>query len=180
MRHRTRPRNPFFANRLRLSRASFLVYTIRMNIQERNANSGMLSAEQGVSALIMILGITLVVTVLGVGMGLLSYWETMNSLSWQNTQAAYFAAQAGAYDAMDQIMFNKAYSTAGTVLPVASGTATIQVQNGTDETGASVPGITLVTSLGAVGNAQRKVQVKTAVDSQTGKITVIFWKEVSL
>lgn len=140
-----------------------------------------ISHQQGVSALIMILGITLVVSVLGIGMGLLSYLETMNASSWEHTQAAYFAAQAGAYDAMDQIMANKAYSSAGTVLAVGNnGSATVQVQNGTDETGASVPGITLVTSLGTVGSAQRKIQVKTAVDSQTGKISVIFWKEASL
>ncbi len=135
---------------------------------------------RGASALVMILGIALVVTVLGVGMALLSFFESTASFSWQNTQAAYFAAQAGANDAMDQLLSNKAYSTAGTALAVGNGSATVQVQNGTDETGASVPDIVLITSTGTVSGARRKIQVKAAVDSQTGRITVIFWKEVSL
>ncbi len=135
---------------------------------------------RGVSAITMILGVTLIVTMLGVGMGLLSYFETARGFSWQKTQEAYFVAQAGAYEALYRISQDKYFATTSASLLVGNGTATYQVQQNTDETGATISGIYLVTSTGIVSNARRRIQVKVAVDSTTGKLTVIFWREMAL
>ncbi len=134
----------------------------------------------GASALIMILGITLIVTVLGVGMGLLSYFETSRGFLWQKTQESYFVAQAGVYEALYQISQNKSFATTSSQFSVGNGTATYQVQKDTDELGEAIPGIYTITSTGIVSNARRRVQVKAAVDSVTGKVVIIFWREVAI
>ncbi|OIO50782.1 MAG: hypothetical protein COV41_02790 [Candidatus Brennerbacteria bacterium CG11_big_fil_rev_8_21_14_0_20_43_10] len=134
----------------------------------------------GVSAITMILGVTLIVTMLGVGMGLLSYFETARGFSWQKTQEAYFVAQSGAYEALYRISQNKYFATTSASLLVGNGTATYQVEQNKDETGATISGIYMITSTGVVSNTRRRIQVKAAVDSVTGKLIVIFWREIAI
>jgi len=63
---------------------------------------------------------------------------------------------------------------------VGNGTATYQVEQNKDETGATISGIYMITSTGVVSNTHRRIQVKAAVDSVTGKLIVIFWREIAI
>lgn len=131
---------------------------------------------RGVSALTMILGIALILVVLSLGMGLLSYFENSTSFSHIKSQKAYLVAQSGVYDALYKISLNKDFEdTAGYIVAVEGGSATVKVAKNNPQTGFS-----LITSSAIVGNARKVVEVKLAIDGVTGKMTIINWQEKAI
>ena len=129
----------------------------------------------GFTAITLILGITLIVTVLSMGMGLLSYLENAASFSRLKGQEAFLVAESGAYDAMYRLSLNKDFSSAGYGLAAGNGSATIVVEKDSPQAGFS-----LITSTGIVSNARKKIQLKIVRDDQTGKLTIVSWQEVAL
>lgn len=134
-----------------------------------------LSVKNGFTAITLILGITLVVTVLSMGMGLLSYLENAASFSRLKGQESFLVAESGAYDAMYRLSLNKDFSSAGYSLSAGNGSATVVVQKDSPQTGFS-----LITSTGIVSNTRKRIQLKIVRDDQTGKLTIVSWQEVAL
>ena len=130
---------------------------------------------RGFSAITLILGITLIVIVLSMGMGLLSYLENAASFSRLKGQEAFLVAESGVYDAMYRLSLNKDYSSVGYSLAAGNGSATVVVQKDNPQSG-----FTLITSTGIVSNARKKIQLKVVRDDQTGKLTIVSWQEVAL
>ena len=134
-----------------------------------------LFVKNGFSAITLILGITLIVIVLSMGMGLLSYLENAASFSRLKGQEAFLVAESGVYDAMYRLSLNKDYSSVGYSLAAGNGSATVVVQKDNPQSG-----FTLITSTGIVSNARKKIQLKVVRDDQTGKLTIVSWQEVAL
>ncbi len=131
--------------------------------------------QRAFTAITLILGITLIVTVLSMGMGLLSYLENAASFSRLKGQEAFLVAESGVYDAMYRLSLNKDFSSAGYSLAAGNGSATIIVQKDSPQTSFS-----LITSTGIVSNARKKIQLKVVRDDQTGKLTIVSWQELAL
>ncbi|KKU16830.1 MAG: hypothetical protein UX26_C0015G0003 [Parcubacteria group bacterium GW2011_GWC1_45_9] len=129
----------------------------------------------GFTAITIIMGITLIVTVLSISMGLLSYLENATSLSRFKGQEAFLVAESGAYDAMYRLAMDKDFVSLGYNLSVGNGQATIYVEKDSPQAGFS-----LITSTGLVGNARKRIQLKVIRDDQTGKLTILSWQELAI
>ncbi|MEW5805277.1 MAG: hypothetical protein AB1721_00905 [Patescibacteria group bacterium] len=130
---------------------------------------------KGFSAISLILGISLIVVVLSLGMGLLSYFENAASFSRLKGQEAFWVAESGVYDALYRLSINKDFTSAGYQLAVGNGQATVVVEKDNPRAG-----FNLITSTGIVGNARKKVQAQVVRDDITGKITLFSWQEIAL
>lgn len=132
-------------------------------------------SKNGFSAITLILGITLIVVVLSMGMGLLSYLENASSFSRLKGQEAFLVAESGVYDAMYRLSLDKGFSSAGYGLTAGNGSATIVVEKDVPQSG-----FTLISSTGIVANARKKIQLQVVRDDPTGKLTIVSWKEIAL
>lgn len=131
--------------------------------------------KQGISAITMILGLTLVATVLTTGMGLLSYLENAASFSRSKAQEAFWVAESGIYDAMYRLSLNYSFTAASSTLTVGLNQATVTVEKDQPSTGFS-----RIISIGAAGQARRRIEMSIFRDDLTGKLTIFSWQEVSL
>lgn len=131
--------------------------------------------QPALSAISLILGISSIVVVLSLGMGLLSYFDNAAAFSRLKGQEAFWAAESGIYDALYRLSLNKDFTSTGYQLAVGKGQATIVVQKDDPQIG-----FNLIISTGVAGNARKKIQVKVVRDDITGKITVLSWQEVAL
>ena len=134
-----------------------------------------MKTEKGFSAISLILGITLIITVLSMGMGLLSYFENAASFSRQKGQEAFWIAESGIYDGMYRLSIDKDFTSTGYQLAVGNGQATIVVAKDSPQTG-----FNLITSTGLVGNARKKIEFRVVRDSITGKLTIFSWQEITI
>ena len=124
----------------------------------------------------MIIGITLILVVLSLGMGLLSYFENSALFSHQKSQQALLVVQSGVYDALYKISLDKGYENlTGYNLVVSNGSASVVVDKDSPQTG-----FTLITSTAIVGNTRKVLEVKITVDSVSGKTTILSWQEKSI
>ncbi|KKS07962.1 MAG: hypothetical protein A2418_01740 [Candidatus Brennerbacteria bacterium RIFOXYC1_FULL_41_11] len=131
--------------------------------------------KNGFSAIALTLGISLIVTVLSMGMGFLSYLENSSSFSRLKGQEAFWVAESGIYDAIYRLSLNKNFSSAGYNLAVGNGSTTVVV-----ETDAPQTNFSMITSTGIVSNARKKIQANIVRDVVTGKLTIVSWQESAL
>jgi hypothetical protein len=128
------------------------------------------------SALAMILGVCLLLMVLGLGMGFLSYSENYTSYSYLNAQEAYLAAQSGIYDGLYRISLNKDYENPmGYSLAVGGGSVTITVDKDNPQTGFS-----LIRAEAIVRKARKVHEAKVVIDATTGQSAIVSWQEKSI
>jgi Tfp pilus assembly protein PilX len=133
-----------------------------------------IAGSRAIAALITILGTCLILAILGLGMGFISYHENAISFSYLQSRHAYLIAQSGVSDALYKISQNKDYENlGGYAFSVSGGTSTVIVGQST------TAGITTVTSTGRYGPTYRVIEATLAVDAATGRITILNWREAS-
>ena len=123
----------------------------------------------------IILGVCLLLMVLGLGMGFLSYSENYTSYSYLNAQEAYLAAQSGIYDGLYRISLNKDYENPGYSLAVGGGSVTITVDKDNPQTGFS-----LIRAEAIVRKARKVHEAKVVIDATTGQSAIVSWQEKSI
>jgi len=128
---------------------------------------------RGVAALTTILGIGLVVTLMGIALGFLAFFEGAIGFSLSKSQEAYLVAQSGVADALMRLARDKDFSSAGYTVSVGNGSATVVVTRNTPTIGQD-----LITATGDVQGRKRKLEVKAAVDGTSGQITILSWREI--
>ena len=126
----------------------------------------------GVIAFSTMMGIALVVSTLAVALALIAFLEGLIGYGQSKANQAYFVAESGVNDALMILARDKAFTSAGYTLLVGPGTTTITVSTASQES--------TITSIGTVENRKKKLEVKASVDSYTGAIRIISWKEVSI
>ncbi len=139
---------------------------------------------KGVSALVMILGITSIAIAIVVTLSLITYFESNSTFLRQKSSEALLIAESGVYDALYKISQNKNINIpSGYTLDFENGQALVTIQKNVDESGAA-PGFFLINSTGStkavIGKANKELEVKAAIDETSGKITIISWKEVEV
>jgi len=139
---------------------------------------------KGISALVMILGITAITVAVVITLALTTFLESNSTFLRQKSSEALLIAESGVYDALYKISQNKNINiTDGYTLDFENGQATITIEKNMDESGPAL-GFFLINSTGSVegilGKANKKLQVKTAIDETSGKITIISWKEIGV
>jgi hypothetical protein len=111
----------------------------------------------------MMVGITVITTSV-----MLSVTASLASGNQVNSWQAYDIAESGVEDSLMILLRNPFYTASGQTLTVGNGIATITVtDSGTGN---------LITSVGAVGNFRRTLQVTT--DTTGGRLTVQSWREI--
>ncbi|OGE83591.1 MAG: hypothetical protein A3B23_03050 [Candidatus Colwellbacteria bacterium RIFCSPLOWO2_01_FULL_48_10] len=136
-------------------------------------------SRDGEISIILILGLTAAIVVVGVGALSFSSNESLISGSFGKSSRAMAYAEAGARDALARISRNRDYtagvytidisSPTGSCATVLDGCASVRVD------GTTSPKI--ITSIGTAGTATRKIQVDASYDSN-GVITNKTWMEV--
>ncbi len=137
---------------------------------------------KGISALVMILGITAIAIAVVVTLALITYFESNSTFLRQKSSEALLIAESGVYDALYKISQNKNINIPdGYSLDFENGQATITIEKNMDESG-PMPGFFMINSTGStkavIGKANKKLQIKAAIDETSGKITIISWKEI--
>lgn len=139
----------------------------------------------GVAALTTVLGLALVISLMAITTGLISYFEIQIAYSQAKSQEAYLAAQSGAQDALLRISRDKTYPSATNCngsysspscsysLAVGSDTANVTVTNIDTAVGTKQ-----IVSTGTALNRKRRIQVDLVADVTTGAVTITSWKEV--
>ena len=114
---------------------------------------------------------------IGLTLAFLTISFTNSSSGFQSAERALAVASAGADDALLGLVRDKNFAYASPGYPLVVGTgghkAMVIVQN-------SSPAFNRVTitSQATVGVAQRKIEVIAEVDGDTGKMSVISWRQV--
>ena len=139
---------------------------------------------KGVSALVMILGITSIAIAIVVTLSLITYFESNSTFLRQKSSEALLIAESGVYDALYKISQNKNINIpSGYTLDFENGQALVTIQKNVDESG-TAPGFFMINSTGStkavIGKANKELEVKAAIDETSGKITIISWKEVEV
>ncbi|OGY97336.1 MAG: hypothetical protein A2122_01480 [Candidatus Liptonbacteria bacterium GWB1_49_6] len=112
---------------------------------------------------------------IGLTLAFLTISFTNSSSGFQSAERALAVASAGADDALLRLVRNKDFPSSKYTLEVGSGNhiATVIVQNSSP-----VFNRVTITSQATVGVAQRKIEVIAEVDGDTGKMSVISWRQV--
>ena len=139
---------------------------------------------KGISALVMILGITAIAIAVVVTLALTTYYESNSTFLRQKSSEALLIAESGVYDALYKISQNKNINIPnGYTLDFENGQALVTIQKNVDESG-TAPGFFMINSTGStkavIGKANKKLEIKAAIDETSGKITIISWKEVGV
>lgn len=111
--------------------------------------------------LISVIGITVIAAA-----AVFIYNNIQAASTVEQGENAYYIAQSGADEGLLRLLRNPNYSgtPVGQPVSVGSGSAVIEVSNGT------------ITSIGTYNSSVRKIQVKTVYNN--GILTISFWKEV--
>ena len=139
---------------------------------------------KGVSALVIILGITSIAIAVVITLALITYFESNSTFLRQKSSEALFIAQSGVHDALYKISQNKNINIPeGYTLDFENGQATVTIEKNVDEFGPT-PGFFMINSTGSakalIGKVYRKLQIKAAIDETSGKLTIISWKEIEV
>jgi hypothetical protein len=134
---------------------------------------------RGAVALTTLLGITTIVAILGTAIALITFFQGLGVFTQARSREAYYAAEAGVYDALRRLAWNPTTQGQGVVigtqytLAVGTATATVSVSP-------LASSKTTITSIGESQNRRRKLQVEVFIDSTTGAAQILSWKEVNL
>jgi len=138
---------------------------------------------KGISALVMILGITAIAIAVVITLALITYFESNSTFLKQKTSEALLIAQSGIYDALYKISQNKNINSESYTLEFENGEATITIEKNVDESGPAL-GFFMINSTGSakapIGRINKKLQIKAAIDETSGKLTIISWKEIEV
>lgn len=131
--------------------------------------------ESGVMALSSILALSLILLALGLAMAFSGFIQNNITFNQDKATIAFYAAEAGAKDAMQKVVRNKNYSNAGYTLALNGGSANVVVNK-------DVPAAerTEVLSTGVAGSNTKKIRIvlNTNTDNDgNGKITIVSWEE---
>lgn len=141
---------------------------------------------KGIATLPTIIGLTILIIALAIGITALSFSENLISQGQNNSQQALIYAEAGARDALLKIARNKSFTcsaancysidfaTNGCAL--GTGCAQVSVSAASGTSGAPK----VITSIGTVQTNSRKIEVDVVLDSSlNGLIATTTWSELT-
>lgn len=147
-------------------RMSFLLSTRYSLLSSRKS--------QAVMSLVFLIGAIIVIAGLTLAFVMISF---MNStIGLQASHRALFAAAAGVHDALLMLARNKDFSPPQAyAVPFGAYAASVTVAQN-----APSMGLVTITSDAVVSSRERKIQAIAAVDSYTGDVTLVSFKELVL
>lgn len=135
---------------------------------------------KGAMALSSVLALSLILLALGLAMAFSGFVQSDIAYNQDKAAIAFYIAEAGAKDAMQKVVRNKNYSTAGLegskyILTFVNGSADIVINK-------DIPAAerTEILSTGTAGVNIKKIRVVLNTDAgsnDTGKITIMSWEE---
>lgn len=131
--------------------------------------------EKGAMALSSVLALSLILLALGLAMSFSGFVQSDITYNQDKAAVAFYAAEAGAKDALEKVVRNKNYSNTGYTLSLADGSANIVVNKDI-----LAPERTEILSTGASGANTKKIRVvlnTNANNDGNGKITIESWEE---
>ena len=141
------------------------------NIMKRHSRISGTRAQTALGVVILIAGIIILISAL---LAFVSISFLNSIFSFQSAQNAYLAAASGAEDATLQLMRNKDFPTGTYSIPVGPYTSSVTVSQNTP-----TAGLVTVTSVGTVNFNSRKIQLLLSVNSSTGAVDIVSWREVN-
>jgi len=135
------------------------------------------SNQSGIATLPTILALTILTLALVTGMAAWTLSESFVSQSQQQTQLAYYYADAGVKNALTRIARNDSYNCVATdcyTITMDSGTAAVSVS----AADGSVGNPKIIISKGTVQNKIRRLQVDVSINT-IGEITNLSWQELN-
>ncbi len=110
---------------------------------------------------------------IGLTLAFLTISFTNSSSGFQSAERALAVASAGADDALLRLVRNKDYPSSQYELQVGTYTVKVVVQNASIASNRAT-----ITAHATVGATQRKIEVVAEVNRNTGKVSVVSWKQV--
>lgn len=110
---------------------------------------------------------------IGLTLAFLTISFTNSSSGFQSAERALVAASAGADDALLRLVRDKDFKNSYKLDVGSVRDVNINIQNSSLVTNRAI-----ITSQATVGVAQRKIEVIAEVDRNTGKVSVVSWKQV--
>lgn len=138
--------------------------------------------EKGAMAMSSILALSLILLALGLAMAFSGFIQSDITYNQDKAAIAFYAAEAGAKDAMEKIVRNKNYDSAGYVLDLPNSSANVAVchNNNIIVCPNIIADRTEIFSTGAAGGNIKKVRVVLNTDfdgNGYGKVTIESWEE---
>lgn len=137
-------------------------------------------SSRGAIALSTILGITLLVSILGIGIGLIAFFEGLIGVTQARSTEAYFAAEAGVYDALRRLLLNPTTQGDGVIIAQPSYPLVVNSATSTVQVGSLSGSKVTITSIGESQGRKRKLEVEVFIDGTTGALQILSWKEVNI
>ncbi|MDP2598662.1 MAG: hypothetical protein Q8P49_02440 [Candidatus Liptonbacteria bacterium] len=128
------------------------------------------AARRGQAVLSLVLLIGGIVVAVGVTLAFLATSFINSAYGYRAAQRAAAVASSGAYDALQRLSRNSAFSSSGYTLTVGSDSATVTVTQDSPATDQVT-----ITSTATVSLAQKTVRVIVSIDPNTSQTTVVSW-----
>jgi len=135
--------------------------------------------ERGVAVLPLVIISSFIILVIGTAVAFVTFFENQSAFSARKAGEALVAAQAGVNDALQKIVYNRAYSGSYD-LTVNSASSTVTVSKDVDCAGAFMGKTFTVNSLGSAQNRQRKIRAVISADCDSGQVAVVSMREIEI
>jgi len=131
-----------------------------------------LKFKKGVATIIIVISLGTLIFIVSLATTILAFWSTQNISASQKSLKAYYAAYSGVQDSLIKLERNKDFSGNFNLSINSTNDVSVSVSN----TGSQAT----ITVTSAFGQANKKIQTITDVDSTTGLITPTSTTELTL
>ncbi len=128
----------------------------------------------------MVIISSFIILTIGAAVAFVTFFENQTAFSARKADEALAAAQAGANDALQKILRDRAFSQGDYQLAVDGATASTTVAWGAVCSGSAYRQSFTVTSTGSAQNRQRRIRAVISHNCETGHMAVASMREIEI